>query len=156
MSFQKIRARIESQMADGLSVPVIYDNVQETPPDLPYAVCLISYSDTTLPVICADGEAVENIRGNIQLSIYSFRGRGMAELELYAAEGMTVMNTMYDKTADAQVKCGQISGPDSVLSGDNPYALVTLSCPFTAAARMPNPKGGKLKTNQVALTNPLP
>ena len=135
MSFQKIRARIESQVAAGFSVPVVFDNVQETPPSLPYAICLISYSDTTEPVLCPNGEAVENIRGNLQLSIYSSRGQGMGPLESLAAEGMAIMNTMYDKTADAQVKCGQILGPVPVLAGTEPDALVTLSCPFTAVCR---------------------
>ena len=135
MSFQKIRARIESQVAAGLSVPVVFDNVQETPPSTPYAICLISYSDTTEPVLCPNGEAVENIRGNLQLSIYSSRGKGMGPLESLAAEGMAIMNTMYDKAADAQVKCGQILGPVPVLVGTEPDALITLSCPFTAVCR---------------------
>ena len=135
MSFQQIRSIIESKFASTLSVPIVYDNAQETPPSAPYAILLISYSTTTEPVICFDGEAIENIRGNIQLSIYSPRGQGMGSLEIYAKEGMEAMNTMYDKTVDAQVKCGQISGPDPVLAGDNPYALVTLSCPFTAVCR---------------------
>jgi len=137
MSFQQIRARIESQVAAGLSVPVVFDNVQETPPAAPYAICLISYSDTTEPVLCPNGEAVENLRGNLQLSIYGQRGEGMGPLESLAAEGMAIMNTMYDKNEAAQVKCGQILGPVPVLTGTEPYALVTLSCPFTAQVRIP-------------------
>jgi len=157
MSFQLVRARIESQVAAGFSVPVVFDNVQETPPDLPYAICLISYSNTTEPVLCFNGEAVENIRGNLQLSIYSPRGEGMGPLESLAAEGMAIMNTMYDKAADAQVKCGQISGPESVLAGDNPYALVTLSCPFTAKLTGDSPDVFiKMYTDEVELvTDPF-
>ena len=160
MSFQKIRSHIESKVNSTFQalvppVEVIFDNVQDTPPAVPYVLCLISYNNTTEPVICSDGGAVENLRGNLQLSIYGPRGRGMAALELYAAEGMKAMNTMYDKAADAQVKCGQISGPVPVLAGTEPYALVTLSCPFTAVVRTSPPTGGRLKASQVVLTNPL-
>ena len=158
MSFQQIRAKIETKFAAELSVQIVYDNAQETPPNAPYARLIISYNDVTEPVLCFDGQAIENIRGNIQLSIYSPRGQGMGPLEDYATEGMVAMNTMYDKNAAAQVKCGQISGPEPVLSGDNPYALVTLSCPFTAQVRIPPvppEEPEELFTNEVLLTNPL-
>ena len=137
MSFQAIRAHIESKVYAAFQnlnppVEVIFDNTFETPGSLPYVICVISYTDTTEPVICPDGTAVENLNGNLQLSIYVPRGRGMVALEGYAAEGMACMNRMYDKTADARVKCGQINGPVSLLGGTEPYALTTLSCPFTA------------------------
>ena len=168
MSFQLIRAHIESKVNNAFQalvppVEVIFDNVQDTPPAVPYVECLISYSNTTEPVLCPDGGAVENLRGDLQLSIYGPRGRGMAALEFYAAEGMKAINTMFDRAADAQVKCGQILGPVPVLTGTEPYALVTLSCPFTASVRTAIPPAGdggggssRLKTNEVALTNPLP
>ena len=56
----------------------------------------------------------------------------MKELENMAAEGMAAMNTMYDADASTKVKCGQIGGPTPVLQGQEPYALVTLSCSFSA------------------------
>ena len=37
----------------------------------------------------------------------------MKDLEGLAAEGMKAMNTMYDTTAVAQVKCGQIKWPNT-------------------------------------------
>ena len=45
MSFQLIRAHIEERVNNAFqaivpAVPVVFDNVQETPPDLPYVVCL--------------------------------------------------------------------------------------------------------------------
>ena len=137
MSFSTVRAVIESKVNDqfqNLSTPVevVFDNVQETPPARPYVVCLVSYTTTTEPVICPGGTAVENLRGSLQLSIYADRGKGMKFLEDLGAEGMKAMNTMYDPNGTARVKCGQINGPTPVLSGLEPYALLTLSCPFNA------------------------
>ena len=57
MTLASIRAHIETRVNTAFSalvpaVPVVYDNVNETPPDLPYVVCLISYLDTTIPTVC--------------------------------------------------------------------------------------------------------
>lgn len=138
MSFAAVRSVIESKVWDqyqGLSTPVdvVFDNVQEVPPALPYVVCLISYTSTTEPVICPGGGAVERLLGNLQLSCYAPRGAGMKAIEELGAEGMKAMNTMYDADAKTKVKCGQINGPTPVLAGSEPYALVTLSCSFDAS-----------------------
>ena len=137
MSFAAVRAVIESKVWDQFqamspAVPVVFDNVQETPPALPYVMCLVSYSSTTEPVICPGGGALERLLGNLQLSCYAPRAQGMKALESMAAEGMAAMNTMYDGTASTKVKCGQINGPTPVLAGLEPYAVVTLSCSFNA------------------------
>ena len=139
MTYAAIRATIETKVNDAFQalsppVSVVFDNVQETPPPLPYVICLVSYTSTTEARLCMDGTGIEDLRGNLQLSIYSPLGEGMGPLELLATEGMRVMNTMYNPTAAARVKCGPISGPTPVLGGDQPYALVTLSCAFTATA----------------------
>ena len=60
------------------------------------------------------------------------RGRGMGALELYGAEAMSIMNNVYDATSDVRVKCGPVNGPTALLSGDQPYAMVNVSCAFTA------------------------
>mgnify|MGYP001203427082 CR=1 FL=1 len=137
MSFASVRSVIESRVWDqyqGLAQPidVVFDNVQEVPPALPYVICLVSYITTTEPIICPGGSAIENLFGNLQLSCYAPRAKGMKAIEEMAAEGMKAMNTMYDMNATTRVKCGQISGPTPVLAGTEPYALVTLSCGFTA------------------------
>ena len=137
MSFSTVRSVIESKVWDQFQnlnppVEVIFDNVQETPPARPYVICLISYSSTTEPIICPGGGAIENLRGNLQLSIYCDRGKGMKYLENLGAEGMKAMNTLYDQQAAARVKAGQINGPTPILTGQEPYALLTLSCPFNA------------------------
>ena len=140
MTFASVRAVIEKKVFDqyqGLTpaVTVVFDNVQETPPKLPYVICLVSYTTTTEPVLCIDGGAIEDLRGNLQLSCYAPRAEGMKQLENLAAEGMKAINTMYDATANSRVKCGQISGPTPVLANAEPYALVTLSCPFSASVK---------------------
>ena len=137
MSFAAVRSVIEGKVYDTFqslspAVEVVFDNVQETPPAMPYVVCIVSYTSTTEPVICPGGSAIERLLGNLQLSCYAPRGKGMKYLESLAAEGMKAMNTMYDTTAAAQVKCGQINGPTPVLAGTEPYALLTLSCSFSA------------------------
>ena len=113
-------------------VQVVFDNTIETPPDLPYVVCLISYVTTTETVICQTEAAVENLQGNLQLSIYVTRGSGMKSLEEYAAVGMQAMNTLYDPNNSVKVRCKQINGPVALLNGPEPYAVATISCAFSA------------------------
>ena len=137
MTFQAVRAKIESKVYSAFQalsppVAVVFDNTLETPPALPHVVCLISYTSTTETVICQSEAAIENLQGNLQLSIYASRGRGMKALEEYAGEGMRVMNTMYDWSSPVRVRCGQINGPVPLLNGPEPYALATVSCPFSA------------------------
>ena len=137
MTFQAVRAEIESKVYSAFQalnppVEVVFDNTFETPPALPHVICLVSYTNTTETVICQSEAAIENLQGNLQLSIYAPRGRGMKALEEYAAEGMKVMNTMYDWNSSVKVRCGQINGPVPLLNGPEPYALATVSCPFSA------------------------
>ena len=137
MTLQAVRAHIESKVYNAFqgltpSLPVVWDNVQEKPPGMPYVICLISYTNTTESVVCQTEASVENLNGNLQLSIYVPRGGGMKALEEYAAEGMKAMNTMYDWSSSVRVRCGQINGPVPLLNGPEPYALATISCPFSA------------------------
>ena len=138
MSFQAIRAHIESKVFtafQNLNPPleVMFDSVQDTPPALPYVVCTISYTDTTIPVLCQTDGAVEQINGNLQLAAYAPRGRGMKALEQYATTSMQVMNSLYDWGGSVKVKAGPISGPVPLLAGDQPYAMVNVSCAFMAS-----------------------
>ena len=137
MTLQAVRAHIESKVYSAFqgltpSLPVVWDNVQEKPPGMPYVICLISYTNTTESVICQTESSVENLNGNLQLSIYVPRGGGMKALEEYAAEAMKVMNTMYDWSSSVRVRCGQINGPVPLLNGPEPYAVATISCAFSA------------------------
>lgn len=138
MTLQAIRAHIETKVNDAFQalvppIEVVFDNVQETPPALPYVVCLISYTDTTVTTVCPTDGAMEQLNGNLQLSIYAPRGRGMKALEQYGTEAMKLMNNLYDWSGSVKVKAGQINGPVALLDGDQPYALATISCPFIAS-----------------------
>ena len=138
MSFADIRAHIESTVYSAFQacqppIEVMFDNVQETPPALPYVLCLISYTDTTMRTICVEEGAVEQINGNLQLSIYVPRGRGMKALEGYNAEAMKAMNTLYQWGNSVKVKAGPINGPVALLAGTEPYAMSTISCSFLAS-----------------------
>ena len=137
MTFQAVRSHIESKVYSAFqgltpSLPVVWDNVQEKPPGLPYVICLVSYTSTTETVIDQAETAIENLTGNIQLSIYVPRGEGMKALEEYSTTAMVVFNTMYDWSSSVRVRCGQINGPVPLLNGPEPYALATVSCPFGA------------------------
>ena len=138
MTFQAIRAHIETKVNDAFqalvpSIEVMFDNVQETPPAVPYVVCLISYLDTTVTTVSVTDGAMEQLNGNLQLSIYVPRGQGMKALEEYATTSMVLMNNLYDWGSTVKVKAGQINGPVPLLNGDQPYALATISCPFIAS-----------------------
>jgi hypothetical protein len=133
MSFATVRAYIETRVAAAFpGITVIFQNVQETPPPVPYVICLISYPTTTEPVLCQTESAVEQLRGNLQISCYAERGKGMKPLEDMGAQAMVLMNNLYEWHSPVKVRCGQISGPTSILSGTEPYSLITISCPFNA------------------------
>ena len=137
MSFANIRALIETKVNDAFGVlnppvEVVFDNVQETPPALPYVVLNISYTDTTVTTVRPSDGALRQINGNIQIAAYAPRGRGMKGLEELATTSMQVLNGLYDWSNPVKVRAGPINGPVSLLSGDQPYAMVNTSCAFTA------------------------
>ena len=133
MSLATIRAYIETRVAAAYpGITIVYENVQETPPPVPYVICLISYPTTTEPVICQHESAVEQLRGNLQISCYAERGQGMKALEEMGVQAMMLINTLYEWDSPVKVRCGQISGPTPILAGTEPYGLVTISCPFNA------------------------
>jgi len=137
-SFASIRAHIETSVNTAFQnlnppVEVVFDNVQETPPALPYVVCLVSYTNTTVTTVSQTDGALEQLNGNLQISCYAPRGQGMKRLEEYSATAMQVMNNLYSWGSNVKVKAGQIAGPVPVLGNDEPYALTTVSCPFLAS-----------------------
>ena len=116
MTYAAIRAHIETKVNTAFqalspAIEVVFDNVQETPPALPYVVCLIDYLDTTMPTVCVEDGAVEQINGNLQLSIYVPRGKGMKALEQYSTTAMTVMNNLFDWGSKVKVKAGANQRP---------------------------------------------
>ena len=137
MSLQSVRAIIEQRIQAAYAVDriaVVFNNTFETPPPVPYVVCLVDYVDVAQPLVCQVEPLIEDLRGNIQISCYTKRGQGMGQLELMAETAMKAMNQMYQWGDAVTVKCGAVSGPVSVLEGSDPYALVTVSAPFVATA----------------------
>lgn len=127
--------RSEIKAGSSVIVPVIYDNVQETPPPTDsYVILSLSYPTMTEPVLCPNESGIEWIRGSVQVSCYNRRAQGMRQLEEMAALAMTTLNTLQTRADPEGVnpRIGSIQGPTPVLSGDDPYALVTLAAPFTA------------------------
>ena len=138
MSLASIRSLIETKVNTAFGnlsppVEVVWDNVQETPPALPYVVVSISYTDTTVSTVCPTDGAMEQINGNLQIAAYAPRGRGMKALEQYATTSMQVMNNLYEWGGSVKVKAGPINGPVPLLAGDQPYAMVNTSCAFIAS-----------------------
>jgi len=138
MSFQQIRATFESALKDayaGLSpaVPVLFDNVKETSPTVyPYVIVSLNYTDTTTPVLCPNEAAMENIRGSIQVTCYVRKQQGMKQLEELAAVGMRALVQIRDICNPVRPMVGSIDGPVNTAGADAPYALTTISAPFTA------------------------
>ena len=137
MSFQAIRAAFEVALTDAFgamspAVPCYYDNVQETPPNAEHVLINISYPSMTVPVICKGPNHVELIRGNVQVSIYCKRREGMKRLEELSATAAQVLVDIHDVCSDVGASCGQVAGPVYLLSGDAPYAMASVSAPFTA------------------------
>ena len=56
----------------------------------------VTYTDMTNPVLCKEEAAMEQIRGNIQVSCYTKRGQGMKQLEELAAVAMQTLVQMKD------------------------------------------------------------
>jgi len=132
-SLASIRSYIETRVAAGFpGITIVYENVQETPPPLPYVMCIIGYPSTTEPVLCQTESMVEQLRGNLQLSCYAARGQGMKPLEAMGVQAMVLMNNMYEWDNPVKVRCGQILGPTPVLDDAAPYGVITISCPFNA------------------------
>jgi hypothetical protein len=142
MSLATIRSLFERELSTAYStlpqpVMVVFDNVQEVPPadaSGEFVQLTISFPSLTEPVLCLTESGIENIRGNIQISCYGPRARGMKRLEELASVAAQTLNNL-QTAADpdgVRPRIGSISGPEAVLSGDAPHALVTLSAPFTA------------------------
>lgn len=134
MSYATIRALIESTIAAAYApTPVMFDAVQETPPDGEHVVLAISYPSAVMPTLCVAESGIELVRGNVQISCYAPRGRGMKRLEELSQIGMQALVTLQAQPDPNGVRprVGEVTSA-TVLSGDQPYALITVSAPFTA------------------------
>ena len=141
MSFQQIRALIETKTIDAFSaltppVPVVFDAVGGEPPATEYVEVSINYVNFTRPVLKLETNGIEAIRGNLQLVIRSPRGNGMGRIEELDGTAMILLDQM--KTNEFSI--GEVLGPVQILSGDDPLALSNISAPFNVRI----PPSGKL------------
>ena len=138
MSFQQIRATFESALNSAYAaldpaVPVLFDNVQETPPSTyPFVAVNINFANTTTPVLCPNEGAMEQIRGSVQVTCYVAKQQGMKQLEELATVGMTALVQMKDICNPVRPFVGSIDGPQSGVAPNASYTLTTISAPFTA------------------------
>jgi hypothetical protein len=140
MSYATIRAAFEVAINNAYqalipSVPVYFDNVQETPANSEHVILSIGFPSTAEPVVCSLDEGnIEHIRGSIQISCYTPRGQGMKRLEeLAAVAAQTLVQLpLQPDPNNVRPRIGNIEGPTPILSGDAPYALSVVSATFTA------------------------
>ena len=139
MSIANIRSLFESHISDSFgaltpAVPVMFDNVQDTPPAGEHVVLTVSFPSFTEPTLCMTESGVEYIRGNVQIACYTPRGQGMKRLEVLAETAIIALNNIQDQTDTNNVRprVGQILGPINVLTGREPLALTNVSAPFVA------------------------
>ena len=77
MTLAAIRSIFEVGIDNAYTVPVVYDNVQETPPaTFPYVYVSLTYSNMSEAILCFTANAIETINGTVQVSIYQKRGAG--------------------------------------------------------------------------------
>ena len=139
MSLANIRSLVEVAINDAFAamtpaVPVVFQNVQEEPPGQEYVILNLVYPNLTQPIICPEESNIETISGTVTLVCYVPRAQGMKRLEEMATVGCQTLNGL--KTAadpnNVRFNLGAIEGPITVLDGDNPLALASVTAPFTA------------------------
>lgn len=139
MSLANIRSLVEVAINNAYgslnpSVPVVFQNVQEEPPGQEYVTLNLVYPNLTQPIICPDENNIETINGTVTLVCYVPRAEGMKRLEELATVGCQALNSLKIAVDPNNVRfnLGAIEGPITVLDGDNPLALTSVTAPFTA------------------------
>lgn len=141
MTLAAIRSLFESELntafqAMSPAVPVVFDNVQETPPGDEYAIVSLTYATTTQPILCTTESGIEALTGTVSVSCYTPRQQGMKRLEQMSTVAMSTLNGIRAAAdADADVisaSVGSIEGPTNIVDGNATYALATVFAPFRA------------------------
>lgn len=146
MTLKTVRALFESHLNAAYQaltppVPVMFDNVQETPPNSEHVILSLGYDTFTEPLVCMTEPMIEAIRGTIQIACYTPKGRGMARLEELGVTAIQALNTIHTNplAVQAHPQIPTVNGPVPILSGDQPYALVNVSAPFRVRIPMAAP-----------------
>ena len=141
MTLAAVRALFETELSTAFgamvpAVPVVFDNVQETPPGDEYVIVNLTYATTTQPILCPTESDIETLSGTVQVSCYTPRQQGMLRLEQIATTAMATLNGIRAAAdTDSNVisaSVGSIEGPVNIVNGEASYALATVAAPFRA------------------------
>ena len=142
MTLANIRALFEVALNNQFSavgVPVVFDNVQETPPanaNQYWAQITMSFTQMATPVICQAESAIEEIRGTVSVNIWGMQANGMRALEELGGTTAKTLNEIkwaaYDDPNILSAFCGSIDGPQALLDDEEPWAGVVVTAPFIA------------------------
>lgn len=155
--FQDVRGKLEITTRDALIAAgierVVFDNTEETPPRLPYAIVTVSFGRTIEPSL---GCVADHLQGSMAVGVYSRLGRGSTEAEdavqsvLWAWGGLNkdfsdpVRLRTYNHDGPVTFDPGGLSQLVRGL-GTAPSSIHTVNCGFTArvAAAPPLQPGEK-------------
>ena len=141
MTLAAVRKLFETQLNTAFqgmepAVPVVFDNVQETPPGDEYVILNLSFDTTAEPILCFDQSGIETLTGTVSVSCYTPRQQGMKRIEEMSAVAMSTLNGINAAAHAADVvisaSVGGVNGPTNVIDGAASYALTTVFAPFRA------------------------
>ena len=142
MTYQAIRALFEVELNNqfaAVGVPVVFDNVQETPPanaNQMWAQITLSFTQATVPVLCPEESCAEEIRGTVSVNVWGMRANGMGPLELLGSQTIGTLNRIKRAAINdpniLSAFVGSIEGPQPLLDDEEPWAGVVVTAPFIA------------------------
>lgn len=145
MTFQLIRGSLEERAKDdltnaGVGTPLIFfDNVGETPgkADETYAVVSVSFTDTVQDTVACEG--IEDLRGSVQVNVYTPRNEGSKQGEdicLEVMKGWQVINKWRAQPTDPilQMCIRNIEGPTTLAPDTRPHHVNVVSATWICRA----------------------
>jgi hypothetical protein len=139
--FQDVRGKLELATRDALvaaGIPsVVFDNVQETPPPLPYAIVGVSFSSTIEPSL---GCVADHLQGTVIVTLATAKQQGSAAGEDAAQAVLWAWGGLNSDFSDpVRLRTYNHDGPVTVAPGQKAGHLHTLNCGFTARVWEPPP-----------------
>ena len=145
MTFQLIRGSLEERAKDdlnnaGVGTPLIFfDNVGDSPgkADEIYAVVSVSFTDTVQDTVACEG--IEDLRGSIQVNVYTPRNEGSKQGEdicLEVMKGWQEINKWRAQPTDPilQMCIRNIEGPTTLAPDTRPHSVHVVSATWICRA----------------------
>ena len=145
-TFQDIRGLLEARAMQDLRAAgiapnkIFFDNVGETPgaSNESYAVVSLSFTNTIIDTVYCEG--IEDLRGSIQVNVYTPKNLGSVPGENICSEvikGWQEINKWRPQPTDPlqQACIRNIEGPTTLAPTDRPHAVHVISA--TWMARLP-------------------